>query len=175
MKKLLFILLGSPLLSIAQQKPLPYFENGTLYTSSGYTITRGQTLQFGKGSGRNGRFRFISIKNPGSGFIITNNSIVVKKLWHFGISSYGHAYIEILGTVLYKDGSKGTVDIHMAFDSAIASIDPLQPGELIVPEEFRNVQNMRTPGDTSRLHFLYINGIINKETYESQKKKILGY
>lgn len=173
MKRSVCLLLALPLL-VTAQKTLPRFENDTLYTSSGYKIYRGQTLSFGKGSGRNGRFRFINVKNPGTGFTITNNSIVVKKLWHFGISTFGHAYIEITGVVLYKDGTKGSVDIHMAFDSAIAN-SPAGPGELIVPAEFSNKQIMSIPGDTSRLYFWYINGLFNKDQYEKQKKKLLRY
>ena len=58
MKKLLMILLLCPLLLTAQNI-LPRFENDTLYTSSGYKIYKGLTLQFGNGTGEN--------KQPGTG------------------------------------------------------------------------------------------------------------
>lgn len=58
---------------------------------------------------------------------------------NFGISVLGNAYIEITGTITFKDGSKGYIDIHMAFDNAIKGFAGL-PGELIVPDEFKPVQ-----------------------------------
>ena len=42
MKKILFIILLYPFVSIAQE-PRPKFENDTLYTASGYKIFKGQT------------------------------------------------------------------------------------------------------------------------------------
>ena len=57
MNKLLFILLLCPLISSAQ-KFLPRFENDTLYTSSGYTIYKGQILHLANGTAAAGYFKF---------------------------------------------------------------------------------------------------------------------
>jgi len=135
MKKILLILSLSPLLSKGQ-KTLPRFENDTLYAKCGYKIYKGQTLYFSTPTGNNGKFRYVNIKSDIASSKLANNSIVVKKLKNFGISVLGNAYIEIIGSLVFKDGSKGFIDIHMAFDHAIESLAGL-PGELIVPAAFQ--------------------------------------
>ena len=168
MKKILFILLFFPLITFAQ-KPLPRREKDTLYTSSGFNIYVGQTLKFGTGSGNNGKFKYVNIKNEVTYASLTNNSVVVKQLKNFGISSLGNAYIEIIGTIIFKDGSKGYIDIHMAFDNAIK-----YSTELIVPDEFRNVQKGTTADEIIKLNKLYRDSIITKEEFETQKQKLLN-
>jgi hypothetical protein len=168
MKQLLFIFLLSPLLSAAQT--LARFENDTLYTSGGYKMYKGQTLHFGNGLGNGGTLRFINSKNGIPESKIVNNSIVIKKLKNFGVSALGNTYIEVMGTIIYKDGSKGGVDLHIAFDNAIKGLGGL-PGELIVPDEFKPKENVSE--EISRLHKLYQDGIITKEEFERQKQKLL--
>jgi hypothetical protein len=170
MKQLFFILLFSPLLSTAQ-KNVPRYEYDTLYTSCGYKIYKGQTLHFGKGTGNDGRLRFVNSKNGVPDSKLINNSIVVKKMKNFGISALGNAYIEIIGSIIYKDGSKGGIDIHMAFDNAIKGFGGL-PGELIVPDEFKYKEN--TSDEINKLYKLYLDGIITKEEFEKQKQKLLS-
>lgn len=171
MKKLIFPLLLCPFLSMAQE-PKPEYKNDTLYATCGYKIYRGQTLQFGKGSGRNGKFRYINIKNSVPYASLANNTIVVTDLLNFGISSLDNAYIEIIGTIVFKDGSKGTVDIHMAFDLAIEN-SPGLTSELVVPDEFRNNSRVYLKNDLNKLFSLYRNGKIKKKEYEERKKKLL--
>jgi hypothetical protein len=171
MKQLLAALLFCPLLSVAQQQ-LPRFENDTLYTSSGYKIYKGITLHFGKPTGNRGNFRYINIKSETKIASLINNSIVVKKMKNFGISVLGNGYIEIYGNVIFKDGSKGYVDIHMAFDRAIENSLDL-PSELIVPDEYRNRPTASIADEIKKLNELYTDGIITKEQFEEQKKKLL--
>ena len=52
------------------------------------------------------------------------------------MSSLGNGYIEIIGSIVFKGGSKGYIDIHMAFDKAIEGF-PGSPAELVVPEELK--------------------------------------
>ena len=136
MKQFILFLLLCPLLSVAQNKPR--FENDTLYTSCGYKIYNGQTMQFGKAMGWDG-FRHIIIKNGIRAASLENNSIVVKDISDLDVSSLGNYYIDIKGNIVFKDGSKGAISIHMAFDHAIGNI-PGVPGELLVPDEFRNAK-----------------------------------
>ncbi len=171
MKKLLFTLLLYPLISIAQ-KPIPRYENDTLYTTSGFKIYKGQTLYFGKGTGSSGRFRYVNIKSETASAVLANNSIVVKKMKNFGISVLGNGYIEIIGNITFKDGSKGYIDIHMAFDRAIEN-SPNLPSELIVPDEYRNKQKISIADEINKLNKLYQDGLLTKEEFEAQKKKLL--
>jgi len=171
MKIILLAFMAFPLTSVAQKK-LPTMGNDTLYTTSGFKIYKGQTLYFGKGTGRNGNFRYVNIKSETATSSLTNNSIVVKKLKNFGISALGNAYIEIIGTLIFKDGSKGYIDIHMAFEKAIESF-PGMPAELLVPDEF-NKQKLSPADEINKLYKLYQDSIITKEEFELQKKKILN-
>jgi len=122
--------------SLFAQRSTGRFQNDTLYTSSGFKIYKGQTLQFGKGTGKDGKFRYVNIKNEVSTASLTNNSIVVKKMKNFGISVLGNGYIEIIGKITFKDGSKGYIDIHMAFDKVLEEYAGT-PSELIAPAEFK--------------------------------------
>ncbi|MEP7165029.1 MAG: SHOCT domain-containing protein [Ferruginibacter sp.] len=171
MKKIFFALLITPLFTAAQ-KHVPRFENDTLYTTGGYKIYKGQVLQFGKGTGKNGKFRFINIKSDISSRSLTDNSIVVKQISHFGVSALGNGYILVEGSVIFKDGSKGYVVLHMAFDKAIGD-SPDQPGELIAPAQFRIKKNDSVADEINKLNKLYQDSIISKEEFESQKKKLL--
>jgi len=168
MKKLIFALL----LFTEAQKALPRYENDTLYASGGFKMFKGQTLHFGKGSGTNGRFRFVNIKSDVKTHSLADNSIIIKKMKNYGISALGNAYIEIIGSIVYSDGSKGTIDIHMAFDHAIGH-SPDQPGELLVPAEFRKPQNNGLSDELNKLYKLYQDSVLTKEQYEKQKQKLL--
>ncbi len=136
MNRLLFFLFLCPLLCTAQQKT-HRFENDTLYTSSGFKIYKGQTLQIGKVSNDFIGFRYINIKNGIKPVSIENNSVVVKELSDYGSSPTGSATIKVKAGVVFRDGSKGTVSFKLAFDLAIGNRLPGISNELIVPEEFR--------------------------------------
>ena len=60
---------------LAAQDPKPSYNNDTLYTTCGYKIYKGQTLQFEKGTGKKGQFRFINITNGIAAVSLKNNSI----------------------------------------------------------------------------------------------------
>ena len=172
MKKYFILLFLFPLCTMAQ-RVTPKFEKDTLYTSSGFKIYEGQTLHFGKGTRPDGKFRYINIKSINTSSQLADNSIVVKKLKNFGISALGNGYIEIIGKINYSDGSKGYIDIHMAFDWAIEN-DLSKPSELIVPEEFRGKPIASVTSELERLYKLYQDGAITKEEYEAQKKRLLN-
>lgn len=171
MKKILCTMLLSPLI-LAAQDPKPSYKNDTLYTTCGYTIYKGQTLHFGKGTGKKGQFRYISIKNGIAVRSLINNSIVVKEMTNIAISPLDAGYVYIIGTIIFKDGSKGTVEIQMVFDKAIEN-DPSLPSELTVPPEFRNSSRVKLHRELTKLFKLYASGAISKTAYEAQKNKLL--
>jgi hypothetical protein len=171
MIKALFIFLLFPFLSPAQNI-LPRFENDTLYTSSGFKIYKGLTLQFGNGTGDNGNFRFIDVKTGKFSYRLANRSFIVKKLRQFENSVFGIGRIELVGTFIFKDGTKNYMELLLIFDKAIGNSLDL-PGELIVPDEFRNKQNLSIAWEIRRLYELYKKGDISKEEFEWQKKKLL--
>ena len=134
MKQFILFLLLCPLLSSAQKKHR--FENDTLYTSCGFKIYKGQTLRFGKANEWIG-FRYIKLKNGAKAGSLENNSVVVKNLLRYGTSATGSAVINIKAAIVYRDGSKGSISMTIAFDLAIGRLLPGLAAELMVPEEFR--------------------------------------
>ena len=172
MKKLLFTLLFTPLLAPAQ-KTLPRFEDDTLYTTSGYNIYIGMALQIGKGTGNDGKFRFINIKSGATRASLTGNTVIVKELKNFGISVLGNAYIEVIGSVTFKDGSKGGVGLHIAFDRAIEnSLE--QTSELVVPDDFRSNARIILADKLDKLAKRYKEGSITKVELDAELKKLLA-
>lgn len=131
MMKIFFILLLSPIISTAQD-PKPAYKNDTLYTTCGYKIYKGQTLYFGNGTGEKGKFRYINFKNRITAGSLINNSIVVRELKKVEIQQPDAGYVDIIGDIIFKDGSKGIVEIRLDFDQAIENAPDL-PSELTVP------------------------------------------
>lgn len=154
------------------QGQLPRFEKDTLYTSSGFKIYKGQKLTFAKGTGRDGAFRYVRVVKAGEIQKLTDNSVIVKKLWKYNISYLGNAYIMIKAYITYKDGSKGEEDFNLAFDLAIENFPGL-PAELVVPEQFTKAK-ISASEEISKLYKLFQDSIITKDQFEAQKAKILN-
>ncbi len=172
MRILVFLILLIPIASNAQ-KLLPRFENDTLYTACGYTIYKGQTLNFAKGSSKDGSFRFIRfIGASNEKLILSDNSVFVNKLSHYNITGLGNAYIVVHGNITFKDGTKGKIKFNMAFDRAIESFPGLA-SELVVPEEFRNSPKGSLSAQINDLYQLYKDSAITKQEFERQKKELL--
>lgn len=134
MKKLLILLFICPLFSAAQ-KYTHRFENDTLYTSCGFKIYPGQTLQIGKRPNEFNGFRYIRniSTNPTS---FENSSVVVKELSGYGFSPTGSIMIDVKGSIVYRDGSKGLVSFSLAFDLAAGNRLPGTESELILSKEY---------------------------------------
>jgi Short C-terminal domain len=171
MKYLFALALFCPAL-LKAQKGLPRFENDTLYTTSGYKIYKGQTLYFGKGSSRTGYYRFINIKTGAVARQLATSSFLVKELKNFGISIFYNGYIELTGTITFKDGTQNFLDIHVSFDHAIEN-DPKLVSELNVPDEFRNKPGGNISDEIMKIYKQYVDGDLTEEEYEAMKKKIL--
>ena len=172
MLKLITLLVLLPVISIAQ-KTVPRFENDTLYTTSGYKIYAGLTLHLAKGTGYNGNFRFIKAKTPNGTSSFANTVFVVEKLKDYNISDLGNAYITVESSRLYGDGSKTKINIALVFDKAIEGLPGL-PSELIVPDEFKAKQKSSAADEIAKFYELYQKGIITKEEFETQKRKLLN-
>lgn len=201
MKSFIFILLLHSLVSTAQQN-LPRIENDTLYTSCGYTIYKGQTLQLANGSSEAGYFRYLKFHysmGRNDTYILQNSSILVDKLRNYKNSGAGNYSIRISGTATRKDNSKMEVDIILEFENALTGLNG-SASELTVPEAFRKKQteiiavepkkqtapvetkNQPVPDEMKKLLIadeikklfdLYKAGALTKEEYEARKKKLL--
>ncbi len=175
MLRLIFTLLLSPLMSTAQEAldPKPSFENDTLYTTCGYKIYVGRTLQIGNGTGKKGKFRHITITNSIAYSSLANNSILVREIKNVKISPLDAGSVDLTGTIVFKDSSISTVLLQLNFDKAIEN-EPHLPSELIVPAEFRNSSRVMLHQKLNKLFKLYVSGALNKTDYEAQKKKLLS-
>ncbi|MEO6254020.1 MAG: SHOCT domain-containing protein [Ferruginibacter sp.] len=198
MKKLLFTALLFPLLSIAQM-PQPRFVNNTLYTSGGYKIYKGQTLQLASGTSAAGYFKFVKFHfsmNRNDSYILQNSSILVDKLKNFKNLGNDDYNIRVTGMATMKDGKKIPVDMLLEFEKAITSFDGI-PGELTVAEEYKikrtqtvtaaskeqtmpvetkgsgDIKKLLVADEIKKLFDLYKAGALTKEEYEIQKKKLL--
>ncbi len=130
MIRLLILFLFNPLISSAQ-KPLPRFENDTLYTTTGFRIYKGQALEFGKGIRKEGFFKYINVKSGHSSSSLSGRKFTVRLLKNFGVSQLNNSYVEMVCSVPYGNKKSFGVLMHIAIDSAIRFT------ELIVPVEDR--------------------------------------
>lgn len=166
-----FIILICPIL-IHAQSPGPSFKNDTLRSISGYPIYKGRVLQFGKGSGKNGKFKFITVKNGIPETALMNNTISVTGLANYGKTYDDDCFIDITGSVVFKDGSRGNVELKIFVDKAIENNNDM-PGEMIVPPAFINNARVILNSELKRLLDLYIKGALDRTAYEKQKQQLL--
>jgi len=172
MRSVIFTILAISMPFIGHTQ-VPKFDNDTLYTTSGYKIYKGQKLQFAKGTGKNGAFRFVKLAPDNSkSTIFTDRTIIVQKLRDFNISSLGNGYISISSKIDFDDGSKLPVTFDLVFDRAIESFPGL-PSELIVPEEFKKKSLPSIADEISKLYKLYQDSVLTKEEFEKLKKKLI--
>lgn len=171
MKKILFVLLLLPLLSTAQE-PEPRFEDDTLYTSGGYKIFSGQTLEFGKGLERDNRFRYVTIKNGFLSKTLCNSWVIVKSIKNVSTSVLENGYIDLTGYIILKEGKRELIVLHMSFDKAIEN-SPDLPTELIVPAEYRNKFKRNIKKELVTAQNLYEDNVISKLEYATLKQKLL--
>jgi hypothetical protein len=170
MKILILTLLICPLFALAQNTQ-PRLENDTLYTLSGYKIFRGHTLEFNSGTERNGKFKYVSVKNGILSTSLINLTVIVKEFRKFWISGLNNGYIVFDGYLIRKDGSRDYIVLQMAFDRAIEN-SPVLPSELKVPDEFRNKYSRDMNREYLFLYNMYKDRVITKETYTEMKKKL---
>lgn len=168
--KLLFALLLCPFLSTAQQ-PMPRFENDTLYTLSGFKIFRGQTVEFANGTERNGKFKYVSVKNGILSTSLINCSVIVKEFRKFWISGLDNGYIVFNGYLIRKDGTRDYIILQMAFDRAIEN-SPVLPSEIKLPGEFRNKYKRDFEREKLFLYNMYKDKVITKAAYKEMNKKL---
>ena len=172
MRYILILLFINPFIATAQ-KPLPRFENDTVYASSGFKIYKGQLLTFSKGTAHGNTFRFVRLASRWhEADVLTNNKCIVKRLSRYKVTPLGNAYIFVVAQLTYKDGSKGDIDFNLAFDNAIDGASGFT-AELTVPEEFKNKNKASVSDELSKLYRLFQEGILTKEEYEAQKQKLL--
>jgi len=173
----------------AQDSTLPRIDGNTLITTSGFKVTEGQDLKIGIGSMPDGDFKFIrrnaaslwnyysttgyqGLANQANAFPRSQAglSYKVKRIEKRGKKKTGYVYYVVIAT--------GLVKYEMDIDNAISS------GELVVPDEFKPKpknavtvvevkQQISVADELTKLKKLLDDGVLTKEEYDVQKKKLL--
>jgi len=167
---------------------LPRIVGDTLFTTSGYKVAEKQDIKLGTGTMPDGDFRFIrknsssmfhyysttgynGLANQANSFSRSGSGMTykVKRIEKRGSKKHGYVYYAIIG---------GLVAYEIDVENAIAS------GELVVPDEFKPKpkttttvvevkQQISVADELSKLKKLYDDGVLTKDEYEAQKKKLL--
>ncbi len=168
---------------------LPRLVKDTLFTMSGYKIVVGQEINLGTGSTPDGDFKFIRRNSSGFGtmMVMTDNNSYNKSQLSLPRNLAGHKgkVAKIVTRGNKKIGIKyeplvtfGAGRYEIDVDNAIAA------GEIIVPDEFKPKpktattvvevkQQVSVADELTKLKKLLDDGVLTKEEYEAQKKKLL--
>lgn len=166
---------------------LPRINNDTLFTTSGFKILDGEKIKIGTGSMPDGDFRFIRTNSASlfryysttgyNGLANQANSLPrsqsgltykIKRLEKRGNKRHGYVYYAIIGS--------GMVNYEMDVENAISA------GEIVVPDEFKPKpktqvvevkQQISVADEIAKLKKLYDDGVLTKDEYDAQKKKLL--
>lgn len=195
MKKLIFLYLMvlSVVNAIAQDAPpeLPKIVNDTLFTTSGFKIIEKIDIKIGSGSMPDGDFKYIrtnanslfnysstngynGLANQANSFSRSNSGLKykIKTVEKRGSKKHGYVYYAKIGN--------GLVNFEIDVENAISS------GEIIVPDEFKPKSKNNLPvivevkqpvslaDELAKLKKLMDDGVLTKEEFETQKKKLLG-
>lgn len=159
----------------------------TLITRSGFKITVGQDINLGTGSTPDGDFKFIRRNSTGFGTIMTmtNSNSYNKSQFSLPRNMAGHKGKVVKIVVRGNEKIGQTFEPLITFGSGRYEIDvdnAIISGEIIVPEEFRPKpkaavielkQNVSIADEIIKLKKLFDDGILTKEEYDIQKKKLL--
>ena len=167
---------------------LPKVVEDTLFSTSGYKIVIGQDLNIGTGATPDGDFKFIRRNSSGFGtaMIMSDNNSYNKSELSLPRNMAGHKgkVVKIVTRGNKKIGK--TYEPLITFGSGRYEIDvdnAIASGELLVPEEFRPKpkgttvvevkQKISVADELVKLKKLLDDGILTKEEYDAQKKKLL--
>lgn len=169
----------------AAQDSATHYVDDKLYTKSGFVIAEKQMLKIGTGTMPDGDFKYIRIAATSLMQYNGNNRSGVNSANSLPGRSRGYEYkvvrIDKRGTKkngynYYPVINVGAIRYDIDIDNAIAS------GELDVPEEYRPkvkplVVEMKgavsVADELTKLKKLFDDGVLTKEEYEAQKKKLL--
>lgn len=174
----------------AQDGGLPKIVNDTLFTSSGFKIIKDQDIKIGIGSMPDGDFKFIRVNSASmfayhsttgyNGLANAANSFPRNQSGlKFRIKTVEERGSKKRGYVYYVKIGYGMKNYEIDVENAIAS------GELSVPDEFKpktkdnktivveTKSQISVADELTKLKKLYDDGILSKEEYDAQKKKLL--
>lgn len=182
---LLLIFLAVSIITYSQDTTHTRYQNDTLFTKSGYKIAENQMLKIGTGTMPDGDFKYIRIAATSLFQYTGTNRSAVNSSNSLASASAGFEYKVVRidkygnkkhGFVYYPIINVGAIRYQVDVDNAIAN------GELNVPEEYKPKakplvvevkQQISVADELAKLKKLYDDGVLTKEEYEAQKKKLL--
>lgn len=171
-----------------KEKSLPKLIEDTLISTSGYRIIVGQEINIGTGSTPDGDFKFIRRNSTGFGtmMIMTDNNSYNKSQLSLPRNVAGHKGKVVKIVTRGSKRSGYTYEPLISFGSGRYEIDvdnAIAAGEIVVPDEFKPKsksttvveikQQVSVADELSKLKKLLDDGVLTKEEYETQKKKLL--
>jgi len=160
------LLIAAPLFSVAQKK------NDSLVTSIGWVLHQGDTITLGIGSMPDGRYKFVQTSESGTlvGDGHLSNRYSGKTFEIFKIKVFRGRQVPVIKYGNPKNkimGQRWDIEIEGAITS----------GEINVPEQYRK-EKPHTPAisradELTKLKKLLDDGVLTKEEFEAEKKKIL--
>lgn len=173
MKKVLAIILFSPLLCLGQENEKGKLSGDTLSLKNGAKFYVGQKMKIGFGAGANKNFEFIylspwSIAGPQKlGSAWANHEMLIKSFKFEGTKKTGKSFYIVLGG--------GNLSPYWC---EIASA--METGEVVVAG-VNDRQTLAGPAATTspadelkKLKDLYDSGALTKDEYDSAKKKVIA-
>jgi hypothetical protein len=167
------------------QDTLTHMQDDVLITQSGYIIKEKQMLKIGTGTMPDGDFKYIRIAatslmqytGTNRGAVNSANSLSARnKGYEYKVVRIDKRGTKKHGFTYYPVINVGAMRYDIDIDNAIAS------GELVVPDEYRPKttpivvqvkQNLSVADELAKLKKLFDEGVLTKEEYETQKKKLL--
>ncbi|WP_263601500.1 SHOCT domain-containing protein [Chryseobacterium sp. PET-29] len=184
---LLILLIFANTFSQQKDDMQPKLVGDTLITKSGFKIIIGQDINLGTGSTPDGDFKFIRRNSTGFGTIMmmTDNNSYNKSQLSLPRNMAGHKGKVVKIVVRGNQRIGQTFEPLITFGSGRYEIDvdnAIAAGEIIVPEQFKPKpkaaivelkQNISIADEIVKLKRLLDDGILTKEEYDIQKKKLL--
>ena len=160
-------------------------ENDTLFTKSGFKFYEGQNVKLGTGTLPSGDFKFVRISATSLWQATGNNREAVNNYNSMTKSASGLSFKVVR---IDKRGNKKMGWVYypiIQYRVGKYEIDPdnaIGAGEIDVPEEFKPKskvavvqvnQKLSVADELTKLKKLLDDGVITKEEFEAQKKKLL--
>lgn len=146
----------------------------SIQTKSGWVIYEGDEVEIGLGTLPDGRFKYIKDAGWNTALTATSNSIYNEykdagPKYLNNTKQKVHAVSGRFFNIKQALGGRLRVDVEAA----------IQSGELVLPEQYRKSESpkestLSVADELTKLKKLYDDGILTKDEFEAQKKKLLN-
>lgn len=169
----------------------PTFENDTLISSTGFKITKGDNLKVGIGSANDGAFNFIRISGNSMFQTYSPNGLNTRGAAANNALPARFSGLNVEVSKIEKRGNKKRGFVYYAIVKAgtlaryeVDVENAITKEEIVVPDEFKRKnktqqtvvevkQSVSIADELIKLKKLLDDGILTKDEYDNEKKKLL--